>query len=108
MNRRFQKIRHRIQIFILLLAITISASMAMAYVLHPLQLLELMTSEMGQAESLMVFQKQVVNESELPEQTITLQETVMYIFPDAFRSEITMVAAAPTTRLGSSRVSRHG
>ncbi len=71
------------------MAFIVSVASVCAYVLHPLQLLELMTSEMGQAESLMVYQKQVVNESELPEQTITLQETAMYIFPDAFRSEIT-------------------
>ena len=64
-------------------------SVASAYVLHPLHLLELTRSAMGQADSLMVSQKLVVNESELPEQTIALQETVMFIFPDAFRSEIT-------------------
>ena len=70
-------------------AIVCIASAAKAFVLHPLHLLELMTSEIGQAESLVVVQKLVVNESELPEQTIALQETVMFIFPDAFRSEIT-------------------
>ncbi|KPJ75565.1 MAG: hypothetical protein AMJ54_14600 [Deltaproteobacteria bacterium SG8_13] len=89
MKQRFSEISPCSQFLIFLLAVTISASVATAYVLHPLHLLELMTSEMGQAESLMVYQKLVVNESELPEQTITLQETVMYIFPDAFRSEIT-------------------
>ena len=89
MNRRFPLSRQSIPVFYLLLAITLSASAVQAYVLHPLHLLELMTSQMGQAESLMVTQNLVVNDSELPEQTIALQETVMYIFPDAFRSEIT-------------------
>ena len=89
MNPRLTIVSYCNLIVVLLLAITISVSVASAYVLHPLHLLELMTSEMGQAESLMVSQKLVINESELPEQTIALEETVMYLFPDAFRSEIT-------------------
>ena len=79
----------RICLLFVLASLIFIVSAARAYVLHPLHLLQLMTSEMGQAESLKVFQKLVVNESELPEQTIALQETIMFIFPDAFRSEIT-------------------
>ena len=73
----------------ILVTLCFTVSALQAYVLHPLHLLELMISEMGEAESLMVYQELVVNESELPEQTISLKETVMFMFPDAFRSEIT-------------------
>jgi hypothetical protein len=89
MNRQFPLSSRYNPFFILLLAVALSASAVWAYVLHPLHLLELMTSEMGQAKTLMVSQRLVINESELPERTIALQETVMYFFPDGFRSEIT-------------------
>ena len=83
MNPRLTIVSYCNPIVVLLLAITISVSVASAYVLHPLHLLELMTSEIGQADSLKVSQKLVINESELPEQTIALQETVMYLFRPA-------------------------
>ena len=89
MNPRLTIVRCSNHVVVLLLAIAISVTAASAYVLHPLHLLELMTAGMGRAETLLVYQSQVVNESELPEQTITLQETAMYFFPDGFRSEIT-------------------
>lgn len=89
MNRRFLSISLCNPFFVVLLAIILSASAAWAYVLHPLHLLELMTSEMGRAETLTVTQRLVISESELPAQTLALQETAMYFFPDGFRSEIT-------------------
>ena len=88
MNRR-SSICFAFKLCCLLAALAVSASVAAAYVLHPLHLLEMMTTGMGRAETLMVTQKLVINESGPAEQTIALPETVMYFFPDAFRSEIT-------------------
>jgi hypothetical protein len=108
------KYRHIIPI---VLAILISAVSVEAYVLHGLHILELMAREMGQAQSLQAMQTQIIHQSQeslsaqpevprrygppdlkaehrsapllIPQpEPITLSETVMYFFPDAFRSEI--------------------
>ena len=78
---------------IFLLASVLFSAGAIAYVLHGSHLLELMTKEMGQAESLRIYQKLIVHESEPDGEQFELSETLMFVFPEAFRSEITSQTA---------------
>jgi outer membrane lipoprotein-sorting protein len=65
-----------------------------AYVPHGLHLLEMMTKELGTTDSLKVSQKLIVRAGELEgEESIELTETLMYVFPDGFRSEISSLNA---------------
>lgn len=73
---------------IFLLASVLFFAGANAYVLHGSHLLELMTKEIGQADSLRVYQKLIVHESEPDGEAFELTETLMFVFPEAFRSEI--------------------
>jgi len=61
---------------------------ANAYVLQGPHLLELMTQKHGKAESLFVSQKLVFYDDSFKEGSIELKETLKYIFPDKFRSDI--------------------
>lgn len=79
-------------VFLLTFALFVAA--ADAYVPHGLHLLELMTKEMGTTDSLRVSQKLIVRAGELEgEESIELTETLMYDFPDGFRSEISSLNA---------------
>ncbi len=61
-----------------------------AYVLHGYHLLDLMRREMGSARSLQVFQNLSIQQGSLaPDDMLTVQETLSYRFPSAFRSEFT-------------------
>jgi outer membrane lipoprotein-sorting protein len=78
-------------LIVLLLGFALLVTAAEAYVPHGLHLLELMTKEMGTTDSLQVSQKLIVRAGELEgegEESIELTETLMYAFPDGFRSEI--------------------
>lgn len=61
---------------------------ANAYVLQGPHLLELMTQKHGKAASLFVSQKLVFYDDSFKEGSIELKETLKYIFPDKFRSDI--------------------
>ena len=61
---------------------------ANAYVLQGPHLLELMTQKHGKAESLFVSQKLVFYDDSFKEGSIELKETLKYIFPEKFRSDI--------------------
>lgn len=61
-----------------------------AYVLHGYHLLDLMRREMGSARSLQVMQDLSIQQGTLsPDDVLTVQETLSYRFPTAFRSEFT-------------------
>ncbi len=61
---------------------------ANAYVLQGPHLLELMTKNIGTTKSLFVSQKLVFYDDSFQEGSIELKETLKYIFPEKFRSDI--------------------
>jgi len=80
------KLTHVLIVFLIGFAFVAAAD---AYVPHGLHLLELMTKNMGTTNSLQVSQKLIVTSSELEgQESIELTETLMFVFPDYFRSEI--------------------
>jgi outer membrane lipoprotein-sorting protein len=86
------KLTNGLIVFLLSFALFVAA--ADAYVPHGLHLLELMLKEMGTTDSLQVSQKLIVRAGELEgEESIELTETLMYVFPDGFRSEISTLNA---------------
>lgn len=81
------KLTHVLIVFLMSFAFVAAAD---AYVPHGLHLLELMRKEMGKTDSMQVSQKLIVPAGELAEEeSIELTETLMFVFPDYFRSEIT-------------------
>jgi len=86
------KLTNGLIVFLLTFALFVAATDA--YVPHGLHLLELMTKEMGTTDSLQVSQKLIVRAGELEgEESIELTETLMYLFPVGFRSEISSLNA---------------
>lgn len=81
-----------ILIFLVLAAFTCFYSHSDAYVLQGPHLLELMTKKLGGAKRLLIFQKLVIynngynNGSQ--SDTVELNETLRYAFPEKFRSDI--------------------
>ena len=61
---------------------------AQPYVLQGPHILDLMLSEIGQAQSLRVTQKVFFYDPDTGEESAEFDETVMYLFPDRYRSEI--------------------
>ena len=61
---------------------------AHAYILSGPHILELMISKYGKAKRLLISQKQTVFTSEAPAAGIELRETVRYVFPENFRSDL--------------------
>jgi outer membrane lipoprotein-sorting protein len=61
---------------------------ANAYVLQGPHLVELMTRNMGTTKSLFVSQKLVLYDDSFKEGSIELKETIKYLFPEKFRSDI--------------------
>lgn len=87
---------------VLMAVVLVLTGPAAAYVLHGAHVLELMWSELGQARQLFAQQALLVYNDAVRVEPIQLNETVMYRFPDAFRSEI----KAPTaTRI---ELTNHG
>jgi hypothetical protein len=72
-----------------LIAITFVATAANAFVLLGPHILELMRKELGSARQLFVAQKLFIYQNDLEQGVIELNEKLMYIFPDIFRSDIT-------------------
>ncbi len=64
------------------------AGSAHAYVLRGPHVLELMISKYGRVSRLLVSQKQAVFPQDAPPSGIEMRETVRYVFPDTFRSEL--------------------
>jgi len=61
---------------------------AQAYVLSGPHILELMISRYGKAKRLLITQKRTVLTADAPGAGIELKETVRYVFPDTFRSDL--------------------
>ena len=61
---------------------------ANAYVLQGPHILELMTQKLGKTERLMVSQKLILYDDSLEKGAVELEETLRYVFPEAFRSDI--------------------
>jgi outer membrane lipoprotein-sorting protein len=61
---------------------------ANAYLLQGPHLLELMTQNIGRTKSLFVSQKLVIYDDSFKDGSIELKETLKYIFPEKFRSDI--------------------
>lgn len=72
-----------------LVAVTYLSISANAFVLLGPHILELMRKEIGSARQLFVAQKLFIYQNDLEQGVIELDEKLMYIFPDIFRSDAT-------------------
>lgn len=72
-----------------ILIFVMTASPASSYVLTGSQLLELVVARLGKAKSLYIKQKFVLYDDTLENGSVEFDETVIYQFPELFRSEIT-------------------
>ena len=61
---------------------------ANAYVLQGPHILELMTGKYGKAKTLLVSQRQILYNNGSETKTVELDETLRYVFPEEFRSDI--------------------
>lgn len=61
---------------------------ANAYVLQGPHILELMTGKYGKAKTLLVSQRQILYNNGPETKTVELDETLRYVFPEEFRSDI--------------------
>ncbi len=76
-------------VFALSLAILVSfCTPANGYVLTGPHIFELMIEKLGQAKSLLVHQKLVVYDETGKKEPVNLDETLRYVFPETFRSDI--------------------
>ncbi|MGB8425747.1 MAG: hypothetical protein WCD88_08185 [Desulfobacterales bacterium] len=90
MMRRFARLFFSIPLILAFIAQFMTAPPSHAYVLHGYHLLDLMRREMGSARSLQVVQDLSIQPGTLsPDDGRTVQETLSYRFPTAFRSEFT-------------------
>lgn len=88
--RRFARLIFSIPLILAAIGQFMTAPAAHAYVLHGYHLLDLMRREMGSARSLQVVQNLSIQQGSLsPDDVLTVQETLSYRFPTAFRSEFT-------------------
>ena len=65
-----------------------------AYVLQGPHILDLMVNHLGKANRLLIEQKLTLHENLLDQEPVEIQETIRYIFPESFRSDI----LSPTTQ----------
>jgi len=68
--------------------LAVTAPAAQAYVLSGPHLIELMTTKLGRVKRLMAVQKLFIYDSGLQHTPVELNETVRYLFPISFRSDI--------------------
>ncbi|MFZ0610602.1 MAG: hypothetical protein WAM73_00030 [Desulfobacterales bacterium] len=88
--RRSARLLFLIPLILAAIGQVMTAPPSFAYVLHGYHLLDLMRREMGSARSLQVVQDLSIQQSTLsPDDLLTVQETLSYRFPTAFRSEFT-------------------
>ncbi len=74
-------------IVVLILIVMVSSPVS-GYVLTGSQLLELVVAKLGKAKSLKIKQKLVLYDNKLEDGSVELDETVKYLFPEMFRSEV--------------------
>lgn len=84
----YKKLKKNIIYFLSIAVLTLFFVPANAYVLQGPHLLELMTKNIGTTKSLFVSQKLVLYDDSFKEGSIELKETLKYIFPKKFRSDI--------------------
>lgn len=89
----YKKLKKSIIFFISLIALGSLCLNADAYVLSGPHLLELMTKKLGKAKSLYVSQKLILYDDSLEDGEIELNETLKYMFPETFRSDIVSKSA---------------
>ena len=75
-------------IFSVILVFFCMGSYANGYVLHGSHLLELMSKKMGKSKGLLVSQKLIIYDSANGEKSLEFAETLSYLFPENFRSDI--------------------
>lgn len=63
-------------------------SRADAYVLQGPHILELMVEKLGDAKRLLISQRLIIHDRSLTHQPTEIRESVRYLYPDAFRSDI--------------------
>ncbi len=84
--------RFRINKFVAIISSLITLlflySLANTYVLHGQHILDIMTKELGTADRIFVEQRLFLYHEDLQAEAIELKESLKYVFPDAFRSEI--------------------
>jgi len=74
--------------FSVILVFFCMGSYANGYVLHGSHLLELMSKKMGKSKGLLVSQKLIIYDSANGEKSLEFAETLSYLFPENFRSDI--------------------
>ena len=84
----YKKLNKIIIVFISIAVLLFFFVPANAYLLQGPHLLELMTQNIGTTKSLFVSQKLVLYDDSFKEGSIELKETLKYIFPEKFRSDI--------------------
>lgn len=75
-------------VIVAIVLIGVVSSPASGYVLTGSQLLELVVAKLGKAKSLKIKQKLVLYDTKLEDGSVELDETVKYLFPEMFRSEV--------------------
>ncbi len=65
-----------------------AATVSHAYILTGSHLLRMMTQQLGRGQGLLINQKHIVYDERLPQGSIELNETLQYLFPDKFRSDL--------------------
>jgi len=84
----YKKLKKNISYFLSIAVLLCFFVPVNAYVLQGPHLLELMTKNIGTTKSLFVSQKLVFYDDSFQEGSIELKETLKYIFPEKFRSDI--------------------
>lgn len=84
----FQRLTHRIFGAALAVCMLVFIPVAQTYVLQGPHILDLMLEEIGQANRLRISQKLIIYDPDSGERSAEFDETVLYLFPGGFRSEI--------------------
>jgi len=75
-------------IIIAAFGVSVFFSRADAYVLQGPHILELMVEKLGNAKRLLISQRLIIHDRSLTHQPMEIREAVRYLYPDAFRSDI--------------------
>ncbi|HPA15235.1 MAG TPA: hypothetical protein PKV75_08200 [Desulfobacterales bacterium] len=81
-------IKKTLLLFLVLAVFGFSHDSADGYVLQGPHVLDLMIRRLGTAKTLFVSQKLVLHDNDLQKNPVELQETVRYLFPEKFRSDL--------------------
>ena len=88
-----KRIAASISLILLLLILSLAIPYgSKAYVLHGYHLIDLMFNELGSIKALKVNQKSTIEDATALDDTTSVNETISYLIPGAFRSEFTSAA----------------